>query len=125
MGEIGFTGDIRRRDAGIEAVMFALLLIPDRREESLQIGELLQISEEFYKEEANRVIGMTTYGGIGFCDNGSHEREIDQGSDKASESTGDLSGGIDLDPSGDKAVIGKESASRFREGLSRHGVIGG
>jgi hypothetical protein len=111
VSEIGFTGDMRRRDTGIEAIMFPLFFITDSREESFQIGELLQISEEFYKEEANRVIGMTTYGGIGFCDNGSHEREIDQGSDKAGESTGDLSGGIDLDPSGDKAVIGKEPAS--------------
>ena len=48
---------------------------------------------------------------IGRSADGSDEREIDQGSDKASESTGDLSGGIDLDPSGDKAVIGKEPAS--------------
>ena len=54
---------------------------------------------------------------IGRSADGSDEREIDQGSDKASESTGDLSGGIDLDPSGDKAVIGKESASRFREAV--------
>ena len=60
---------------------------------------------------------MTSPGGIGRSADGSDEREIDQGSDKTGEPTGNLSGGIDLDPSGNKAVIGKEPASRFREGL--------
>ena len=54
---------------------------------------------------------------IGRSADGSDEREIDQGSDKASESTGDLSGGIDLDPSRDIAVMGKKPASGFREGM--------
>jgi len=65
MSEIGFAGDTRRRDTGIEAVMFPLLLISDRREESLQIGELLQISEQFQKEEADGIVGMPSYGRIG------------------------------------------------------------
>jgi hypothetical protein len=41
MSEIGLTGDMRRRDACIEAIMFPLLLISDHREKSFQIGELL------------------------------------------------------------------------------------
>ena len=102
---------MRTRDTGIEAIMFPLLLIPDSREEGFQVGELLQISEQFEEEEADGIIGMSSCRRIGRSADRSDEREIDQGSDKASESTGDLSGGIDLDPSEDKAVIGKESAS--------------
>jgi hypothetical protein len=64
MGEIGIRWDVRRRDSGIEAIMFSLFFIPDRREESLEVGELLQVSEEFQKEEADGVIGMPSYGRI-------------------------------------------------------------
>ena len=60
---------------------------------------------------------MTSPGRISRSTDGPDEREIDQGSDKASESTGNLPGGIDLDSSGNKAVIGEEPAFRFREGL--------
>jgi len=65
MSEISFTGDMRGRDTGIEAIMFSLLLISDDREESFQIGELLQISKQFQKKEADWVIGMATHGGVG------------------------------------------------------------
>ncbi len=46
VGEIGFTGDVRRRDTRIEAIMFSFLFISNEREKSLQIGKLLQVSEE-------------------------------------------------------------------------------
>jgi len=65
VSEIGFTGDMRRRDTGIEAIMFPLFFITDDREESFQIGELLQISKQFQKKEADWVIGMATHGGVG------------------------------------------------------------
>jgi len=117
MSEIGFTGDMRRRDAGIEAVMFSLLIVPEDGEESFQIGELLQVSEQFEKEEANGIVGMPSHGRVGGGADGPDEGEIDQGSDKTGESAGNLSGGIDLDPSGNKAVIRKEPASRFWKGL--------
>jgi len=65
MSEIGFAGDMRRRDTGIEAIMFPLFLIPDDREKGFQVRELLQISEQFQKEEADRIISMTSPGGIG------------------------------------------------------------
>jgi len=45
--------------------MLSLLLIPDDREKGFQIGELFQVSEEFQKEEADWVIGMTSFLGIG------------------------------------------------------------
>ena len=65
MSEIGFTGDVRRRDTRIEAIMFSLLFIPNDGEESFKIGELLQVSEEFEEEEADGIIGMSSYRGIG------------------------------------------------------------
>ena len=65
VSEIGFTGDMRRRDTGIEAIMFPLFFITDDREESFQIGELLQISKQFQKKEADWVIGMATHEGVG------------------------------------------------------------
>jgi len=65
VSEIGFTGDMRRRDTGIEAIMFSLLFIPDSREESFQIGELLQISEQFQKEEADGIVGIASHGRVG------------------------------------------------------------
>jgi len=64
VSEIGFTGDMGGRDTGIEEIMFSLLLITDDREESLQIGELLQVSEQFQKEEAEGVVGMSSPGGV-------------------------------------------------------------
>jgi hypothetical protein len=82
---------MRRRDTGIEAIMFSLLLIPDRREERLQIGELLQVSEQLQKEEADGVVGMPSPGGVSLGADGSDEGEIDQGSDKAGEPAGNLS----------------------------------
>jgi hypothetical protein len=60
---------------------------------------------------------MTSPGGVSRGADGSDEREIDQGSDKTGEPTGNLSGGIEFDQSGNIAVTGKEPASRFREGL--------
>jgi len=117
MSEISLTGDMTTRDTGIEAIMFSLFLIPDDGEESLQIGELLQVSEQFQKEEADRIIGMSSRRRIGRSDDGSYKGEIDQGSDKTGEPTGDLSRGIDFDPSRDIAVIGKKPASGFREGM--------
>ncbi|MCJ7778434.1 MAG: hypothetical protein MUP16_08990 [Sedimentisphaerales bacterium] len=45
-------------------------------------------------------IGCRAYGSEG---------EIDQGSDKTGEPTGNLPGGIDLDPSGDEGIIGEKS----------------
>jgi hypothetical protein len=41
VSEIGFTGDVTRRDTGIEAIVFPLLFISDDREESFQIREFL------------------------------------------------------------------------------------
>jgi hypothetical protein len=64
MSEIGFAGDMRRRETGIEAIRFPLFLIPDDREKGFQVRELLQISEQFQKEEADRIISMTSPGGI-------------------------------------------------------------
>lgn len=60
---------------------------------------------------------MSSHVRISWGADGPDEGEIDQGSDKAGQSAGNLSGGFDLDPSRDKAVIGKESGFRFREGL--------
>jgi hypothetical protein len=61
---------------------------------------------------------MSSHVRISWGADGPDEGEIDQGSDKAGQSAGNLSGGFDLNPSGgDKAVIGKESGFRFREGL--------
>jgi len=60
---------------------------------------------------------MASPGGVSGGADGSDEGEIDQGSDKTGQSPGNLSGGMDLDPSGDKAVIRKEPYFRFREGL--------
>jgi hypothetical protein len=110
MSEISLTGDMTTRDTGIEAIMFSLFLIPDDGEKSLEIGELLQVSEQFQEKEADGIIGMSSHRGVGWSDDGSHERKIDQGSDKASESTGNLPRGFDLDPSGDKGVRGEKSA---------------
>jgi len=45
--------------------MFSLFLIPDSREEGFQVRELLQVSEQFEKEEADGIIGMASYEGIG------------------------------------------------------------
>ena len=111
MSEIGFTGDMRGGDPRIEAIMFSLLFISNGREESFQIREFLQPLEHLKKKEAHRIVGMASPGGVSGGADGSDEREIDQGGDKPGESTCDLSGGIDLDPSGDIAVIGKEPAS--------------
>jgi hypothetical protein len=41
VSEIGFTGDVTRRDTGIEAIMFSLLFVPNDREERFQIREFL------------------------------------------------------------------------------------
>jgi len=38
MGEIGFTGDVRRRETAIEAIMFSFLFVPNDGEKSFQIG---------------------------------------------------------------------------------------
>jgi hypothetical protein len=65
VSEIGIRWDMRRRDTGIEAIMFSFLIIPEDGEESFQIGELLQISEQFQKEEAGRIVGMSSHGRIG------------------------------------------------------------
>jgi len=62
-------------------------------------------------------MGMATDGGVGRGADGSYEGEIDQGGDETGESAGDLSGGLDLDSSGDKGVIGEESGLGLREGL--------
>ena len=56
---------MRGRDTRIEAIMFSLLFIPNDREKSFQIRELLQVSEEFKEEEADGVIGMASHRGIG------------------------------------------------------------
>jgi len=64
VSEIGFTGDMRRRDTGIEAIMFSLLFITSDREESFQIGELLQVSKQFQKKEAGWIIGVSSPGGV-------------------------------------------------------------
>jgi len=64
VSKIGFTGDMRTRDTGIEAIMFPLLFIPDSGEEGFQVRELLQVSEQFQKEETNRIKSMTSPGGI-------------------------------------------------------------
>ena len=60
---------------------------------------------------------MASHERIGRGADGPDEGEVDEGSDKAGEPAGNLSGRIDLDPSGDKAVVGKEPVFRFREGL--------
>ena len=65
MSEVGIPWDMRKRDTGIEAVIFSLLLISDYREESLQIGELLQVSEQLQKEEADGIIGVSSHGRVG------------------------------------------------------------
>jgi hypothetical protein len=64
VSKIGFTGNMRTRDTGIEAIMFSLFFIPDSREEGFEVRELLQVSEQFQKEEADRIISMTSPGGI-------------------------------------------------------------
>jgi hypothetical protein len=46
MREIGIPWDMRRRDTGIEAIMFSLFFIPDSREEGFQVRELLQITKQ-------------------------------------------------------------------------------
>jgi hypothetical protein len=110
VSEIGFTGNMRGRDTRIETIMSSLFFIPNEGEEGFEIGELLQVSEQLQEKEADRIIGMSSHRGVGWSDDGSHERKIDQGSDKASESTGNLPRGFDLDPSGDKGVRGEKSA---------------
>jgi hypothetical protein len=64
MSKIGFTGNMITRDTGIEAIMFSLFFIPDSREEGFQVRGLLQVSEQFQKEEADRIISMTSPGRI-------------------------------------------------------------
>jgi len=108
MGEIGFTGDMFE-EAGIEAIMSSLFLITHNGEEGLQIGEFLQISEEFQEEKADGIIGMSSYRRIGRSGDGSDEGEIDQRGDEAGESAGNLPGGFDLDPPGDEGVRGEKS----------------
>jgi hypothetical protein len=117
MSEISLTGDMTTRDTGIEAIMFSLFLIPDDGEKSLEIGELLHVLEQLKEKEADRIVSMASAGGVSWSADGSDEGEFNQGSDKTGEPTGDLSGGIDLDPSRDIAVIGKKPASGFREGM--------
>jgi hypothetical protein len=101
---------MRGRDTRTETIMSSLFFIPNEGEEGFQIRKLLQVLEEFKEKEANRVIGMSSHRGVGWTGDGSHERKIDQGSDKASESTGNLPRGFDLDPSGDKGVRGEKPA---------------
>jgi len=84
VSKIGFTGEMEIREAGIEAVMFSLFLIPDDGEESFQVRELFQVAEEFQKEEADWVVGMAADWGVGGSGDGSNEGEIDQGGDEAS-----------------------------------------
>jgi hypothetical protein len=64
MSEVGFTGNMRKRDACIEAIMFSLFFIPDSREEGFEVRELLQVSEQFQKEEADWIISMASPGGV-------------------------------------------------------------
>jgi hypothetical protein len=45
--------------------MFSLLFISNDGEKNLKIGKLFEVSEEFEEEEADRVIGMSSYRGIG------------------------------------------------------------
>ena len=78
---------MRRRDTGIDAVMFSLFLIMNDGEKSFQMGELLQITEQFQEEEADGVMGMASNRGVSFCTDGSYEGEIDQRGDEAGEST--------------------------------------
>jgi hypothetical protein len=68
-------------------VMFSLLLIMNDGEKSFQMGELLQITEQFQEKEADGVMGMASNRGVSSCTDGSDEREIDQRGDKAGEST--------------------------------------
>jgi hypothetical protein len=117
MSEISLAGDMRKGDTGIEAIRFSLFFIPDSREEGFEVRELLQISEQFQKEEADWIVSMASPGGISRSADGSDEGEIDQGSDKTGEPAGNLSGGINLDPSGDIGVKGKKPILRFGEGL--------
>jgi hypothetical protein len=64
MSEIGFTGNMRKRDACIEAIMFSLFFIPDSREEGFQVRELLQVSEQLKEKEADRIVSMASPGGV-------------------------------------------------------------
>jgi hypothetical protein len=65
MSEIGLTGEMSQGDTGIEAIRLPLFFIPNDGEESLKIRELLKVSEEFEEEEADGIIGMSSYRGIG------------------------------------------------------------
>ena len=65
MSEIGLTGEMSQGDTGIEAIRLSLFFISNEGEESLKIRELLKVSEEFEEEEADRIIGISSYRGIG------------------------------------------------------------
>jgi len=93
--------------------MSSFLFIPNDGKEGFHIGELLQISEEFQEEDADRVIGMTPFGGISRSGNRPDEREIDQGGNQASQTSSDLARGVVLNTSGHKAVMGKKPVRGF------------
>jgi hypothetical protein len=90
MSKVPVTGEMSKRDASIKAIMFSLLFIPEGGEEGFQIGELFEVSEQFDEEEADRVIGKASNRGVGGSTKGSDEGEIDQGSNEAGETTGNL-----------------------------------
>ena len=90
MSKVPVTGEMRKRDAGIKAIMFSFLFVPEGGEEGFQIRELFEVSEQFEENEADGVIGMATNRGVGGSTEGSDEGEIDQGSHEAGEPTGNL-----------------------------------
>jgi len=65
MSEIGFTGNVRTRDPGIESIMFPHFFIPDSREEGFQVRELLQVSEQFEEKETDGIVGIASHGRVG------------------------------------------------------------
>jgi hypothetical protein len=90
MSKVPVTGEMRKRDACIKAIMFSLFFIAESDEEGFQIGELFEVSEQFEEEETDGVVGKASNGGVGGGTEGPDEGEIDQGSDETGESTGNL-----------------------------------
>ena len=47
MSKVPVTGEMRKRDASIKAIMFSIFFIPKGGEEGFQIRELFEVSEQF------------------------------------------------------------------------------
>lgn len=88
MSKVGLAGEMRV-DTGIDTVMFTSFGVMDHGQEGLHVRELFQKAKELKQKEADRVIGMASFGRVSRSGQGADKRKIDQRGNETSQAADD------------------------------------